>query len=401
MTNHWQIVGWTLVLVTLPGTLELLFLTLAGLLPYKKRETKRKAISLVVVVPAHDEEGTIGRCVESLLACEPPRGGVRIVVVADNCTDETAAEAREAGAEVFVRDEPTRHGKGFALDFAFRRLVEDAAVDAVVVVDADTVVEPHMLRHFASMFGAGIPAVQCRYRVRNAQAGVFPMVSEVALTAFNVVRPRGRDRFGLSVGLAGNGFGLATRLLRAVPFQAGSIVEDMEYHLRLVRAGYKVAFLDTTTVRAEIPTRSSGARTQHARWEGGRLRMALTHGPGMLRDVLRGRLRVIEPLLELMLLPLALHMALLVGAAAMPGSAELLSPLRVAALCGMGVVLLHVLSAIWIGRLGLQGLVALSLVPFYAAWKLVQIPAIWRASRRDAAWVRTERELPNDGRNAA
>ena len=66
----------------------------------------------------------------------------------------------------------------------------------------------------------------------------------IALLAFNVMRPRGRDRLALSCGILGNGFALRRETIEAVPYEAGSVVEDLEYHLRLVRAGKKVQFAD-------------------------------------------------------------------------------------------------------------------------------------------------------------
>src|SRR6185369_8853223 len=118
-------------------------------------------------------------------------------------------------------------------------------------------------------------------------------------------------RWGLSVGILGNGFALTGETLRAVPYDARSVVEDLEYHLRLVRAGSRVRFAATTSVWGEMPAGGSGVTTQRARWEGGRFRMIAEQAPALFREVLAGRLTLLEPLLELLLLPLALHVALL------------------------------------------------------------------------------------------
>ena len=64
-----------------------------------------------------------------------------------------------------------------------------------------------------------------------------------------------------------------------MPYDARSVVEDLEYHLRLVQAGRRVQFADATTVRADMPAAGPGVETQRARWEGGRFRMMIDMTP--------------------------------------------------------------------------------------------------------------------------
>jgi cellulose synthase/poly-beta-1,6-N-acetylglucosamine synthase-like glycosyltransferase len=298
---------------------------------------------IAVVVPAHNEQACISRCVTNLLSCDKPSGKFSVYVVADNCTDDTAARAEAAGAQVLVRHDEQRRGKGYALDYAFNILLKQD-IDAVLVIDADTVVEANFIRACEQVFANGADAVQCRYTVNNPQASLRTRLMHLAFLAFNVLRPRGRERWGLSVGISGNGFGLTRKTLQSVPYCARSVVEDLEYHLALVRAGMRVCFVDATTVRADMPTGGAGTDSQRARWEGGRFRMMREHIPPLTKTVFRGRLRLLEPLLELLLLPLGWHVLLLL--------ITLLIPFALTqgyALFGFGVVLLHVLAALWVG----------------------------------------------------
>jgi cellulose synthase/poly-beta-1,6-N-acetylglucosamine synthase-like glycosyltransferase len=210
-----------------------------------------------------------------------------------------------------------------------------------------------------------------------------------------VVRPLGRERLGLSVGLLGNGFGLRSETLRAVPYLASSVVEDLEYHLSLVQAGFRVEFVNATAVFGEIPTRGEGVKTQRSRWEGGRFRMIREKTPKLLRGVLSGKLIFLEPLLELLLLPLAFHVALLTVAALTP-----LPLVRDVGLAGMAVVVLHLTAAIVVGGGNWRDIGTLAMAPLYVVWKLAMIPSVLRNARSDNAWVRTKRnaepELAND-----
>lgn len=381
----WLVLGIAAALLTLPGTVELLFLTVGGCLPGRHfgQPTARFAGRLAVVVPAHNEESAIGACVKSLLACP---GDFSVVVVADNCSDHTEQEAQRAGARVLVRRDLTRRGKGYALDYAFTQLLA-AGFDALIVVDADTTVSPNLVSDFHKGFAAGADALQCRYKVRNPAASARTRWMNVALMAFNVLRPRGRDRFGVSAGILGNGFALSRRALQLAPYTAVSLVEDLEYHLQLVRNGCKVHFVDGVTVFGEMPTGGRGVATQRSRWEGGRFRMIAELSPQLLREVLRGRLRLLEPLLELLLLPLSFHVALLLLALSTPEHA-----VRGYAAGALALVIIHLLAAVAVGGGGWRDASALFTAPFYMLWKLRMLPALLRNARQEAHWVRTDRE---------
>lgn len=383
-------VGLGLLAVTVVGTVELLVLTLAGALARRQRTVadldRGAAPRLAVVVPAHDEATHIAVTVASLRACEGLTAADAIVVVADNCTDDTAAVAATAGARVLVRHDAERRGKGQALHWAFAQLLDDR-FDAFAVVDADTVVEPTFVAAIRCAFAAGADAVQVCYLALPASDAPRARLLQIALAGINVVRPRGRDRLGMSAGIVGNGFALSRATLTAVPYLATSIVEDLEYHLRLVRAGCRVRFVDATTVRGEVAAGGGAAVTQRARWEGGRLRVAREHALPLLRDVVRGRLRLLEPLADLVLLPLAHHTSLLVLLLAWPWF-----PGRCYAAAALSVVALHVAAAAHASGLGVRAWSALARAPLYVLWKLRIVRHVVRAARPGAQWVRTDRK---------
>jgi hypothetical protein len=391
--SSFRTVGLAGTLCTLPGTLELGLLTAAALRsPRPRRGDPAACRRLAVVVPAHDEEAGVAACVRSLLACEPPPNGARVVVVADNCRDGTAARAREAGAEVLEREDPSRRGKGHALRWAFAHVLADPAVEAVLVVDADTRAAPSFLRAAAAAFAGGADGIQCRYLLGNPEASRRTRLMNVATLAFNVVRPRGRERLGLSVGILGNGFGLHRRVLEAVPYTACSVVEDLEYHLMMVRHGFAVRFVEETAVWADAPATEERARSQRLRWEGGRFRMIREHAPGLARDVLRGERASLEPLGELLLLPLATHVGILAITLAVP-----FPPTQLYAAAALGVVAAHVGTALKLGGTR-EDLRALASVPGYVLRKATLLPALLRASRQDQPWVRTARRTPDEPR---
>lgn len=373
--------------MTLPGTVELFMLSVAALLPVQRRTQppSRAGWRVAVVIPAHNEEVGIAKCVTSLLQADHGDMVVDIYVIADNCTDRTAPVAEAAGARVLTRTNDLERGKGYALHYAFTTL-EKQGYDCFLIVDADTDVAQNFIVAAAGTMRDGADAVQARYLVSNLEESTRTRLMGLALRAFNVVRPLGREQLGLSAGILGNGFGLRRETLAAVPYLASSVVEDLEYHLSLVRSGRRVAFVNETTVFGEMPVRGKGVKTQRSRWEGGRLRMMMEKSPALLRSVLQGQLSLLEPLLELLLFPLAFHVALLAVAISTP-----LPFVRMVGLVGAAVVLLHLTAAIVVGGGGWRDVSTLAAAPFYIVWKLMLIPSLLRNARSNHAWVRTSR----------
>lgn len=383
-------VALVLLVLTLPGTIELLLLTFAAVLLPKRQLPNAEANAalprLAVVMPAHNEASGIAACVANLNASLQLAPECQLIVIADNCSDNTAALAEAAGARVLVRHSESHRGKGFALDYAFKLLLAEPFA-GFIVVDADSRVDAEFVRRFQIAFAQGQQAVQCRYRIANPEASRRARLLYIAWLAFNELRLLGREKLGVSVGILGNGFALSRTVLEAVPYEAGSIAEDMEYHLRLVDAGYQVRFIDDVKVLSDAPNQSANAAVQRSRWEGGRFRLMAEHIPSLFVGVLQGKSRLLEPLAELLLLPLAFHVLLLLLTLVVP-----VAWLQIYALAALALVAGHVLLAINIGGGGMVDFKALATVPFYILWKLTLMPSLWRNARRNAQWQRTDRE---------
>jgi cellulose synthase/poly-beta-1,6-N-acetylglucosamine synthase-like glycosyltransferase len=377
-----------LLIATAALVVELLVLTAAALLPSgffsKSRKNGAVSLRLAVIVPAHNEEALIGRCVRSVLVSRPE--STEVFVVAHNCNDNTAVEAERAGARVLVLNESSQTGKGCALHHGFSTAMAKG-FDAMLVMDADSAASANLIEAARECFAAGAQALQCRYEIQSAGSDRRARLMSVAFRGFNVIRPRGRERLGLSAGIFGNGFGLSREVLTQLPYEARSTTEDLEYHLMLVNAGIRTVFLDAASVVSEAPASAAGTSTQRARWEGGRLRMMKQWSPRLLVKVLGGRVRLIEPLLDLLALPLAFEVGLLAVALCLP-----IQWLRMYAVGALAVIAFHVLAAAASGPDFIETMKALLTAPIYILWKLWMLPRIWRASRADSPWVRTSRD---------
>jgi cellulose synthase/poly-beta-1,6-N-acetylglucosamine synthase-like glycosyltransferase len=386
--------GSLLVVTTLPLILELLVLTIAALWPKVPVETERAGSNvdqLTVLIPAHNEEALIGRAIQSVLQ-SADSAATKVLVVAHNCTDATAAKAKAAGASVLVLNDSTRSGKGYALSEGFRAALAGDS-QAVLVMDADSLMDANLIAHVRHQLQAGARALQCRYEVNNSHDSARTKLMSLAFFGMNVIRPRGRARLGFSAGIMGNGFVIHRDVLTLVPYGSHSIVEDVEYHLALLRAGIRVRFIDTAGVRGEMPATGKSSRAQRARWEGGRIHLMQRWAPKLLVNLIRGRVSLLEPLFDLLALPMASVVILLLIMACFP-----FLWIRVYVMVGFAVLIFHV-TAVAIKGPGLsESMKALSTVPAYILWKVWIFPETWRTSRADAKWVRTDREPVADSK---
>jgi 1,2-diacylglycerol 3-beta-glucosyltransferase len=347
-----------------------------------------------VIVPAHNEEQGISRTVRSLLSVDYPEQLYRVTVLADNCTDGTAARARRAGANVLSRDDPDHQGKGYALRHAFEWSLDEGFSDAVVVVDADTSVSQTLLRALDAKIQKGAHAAQAEYAVRNPSASWRTRLMALALSTHHRLRNLARERMGVSIGLHGNGMAFTHHLLRQVPYEAFSIVEDLEYGIRLGYAGHRVHYAAGATVYGDMVASEPASRSQRWRWERGRLAMAKRHVLPLLATGLRRRDKVLLDLaMELAVPPLTyVAAAAAAGLLASVGSVLLLRVGWAAVLPWVGATSLiscYVLRGIALSGRGPRAILDLAWAPAYVIWKM-RLMARTRA-RQAAEWIRTER----------
>jgi cellulose synthase/poly-beta-1,6-N-acetylglucosamine synthase-like glycosyltransferase len=160
---------WTAIEVYLIGmNLYLFGISLFGLRRRKEHKITTPEKSFALLVPAHNEDQVIGQTVQSALAVDYPRELFEIFVVADNCADATAANARAAGATVLERENPDLRGKNEAVRFGMDHVLADPrGFDAVVVIDADNVVSQNILTEFNSRLVKGEKVIQAYLDTKN------------------------------------------------------------------------------------------------------------------------------------------------------------------------------------------------------------------------------------------
>jgi 1,2-diacylglycerol 3-beta-glucosyltransferase len=386
------------VLATLEAIAGLYLLILAAA-AWRYREPEaagEPGTRVVILVPAHNEADLIERCTASLANQDYPQDLIRLVIVADNCTDRTAELAQRAGVDLLVRTDEEQRGKGRALRWAmdiFR--TRDEATDAFVIVDADSVAHPRLLRGLVSQFEQGFPVVQADYSVLCDSESPRVRLRAVAFMLCHRVRFSGRAVLRMPCGLVGNGMLIGREVVDAHPWNAFTRAEDLEYTLTLRQAGIRPRYARRASVAGPVPATARGAQIQRSRWEGGRLQLARKALPSLTREIVREhRLSNLDVAVDLMVPPLGIlaigilgcGMALLALWEAGVAAPLLLVPSALALFALVGFVILGLGAA----RAPAWMYGSLILAPIFLAEKLWGTGRVIRSRRADD-WIRTER----------
>ncbi|MCD7896064.1 MAG: glycosyltransferase family 2 protein, partial [Planctomycetaceae bacterium] len=194
----------------------------------------------------------VGRTVEKILARDYPRDSFRLNVVADNCEDDTAGIARNAGATVLERRDPVNRGKGHALAYALETL-KDEAGDAVLFLDADSSPERDYLRVLASYRARGDVMIQGCYDVTEPDRNWFTRLTATSFVLRNRYQFPACDAWGLTLPLRGSGMCFERALIYRLGWESHGLNEDMEMTLRLIRDGIPVTFAPQAVSRQFMP----------------------------------------------------------------------------------------------------------------------------------------------------
>jgi cellulose synthase/poly-beta-1,6-N-acetylglucosamine synthase-like glycosyltransferase len=268
-------------------------------------QTTQERPRLAVLMPAHNEASIIAMSLRTIM---PQLADTdRMLVVADNCSDETRTIAESEGAEVISRSDLVRRGKGYALDFGVRHLARDPP-DIVIIIDADCLVAIGTIDKLAYLSAQTRRPVQALYlMLAAAGAGVNLRLAQFAFLLKNLVRPTGLHRLGLPCQLMGTGMAFSWACISTAPLATGHIVEDLKLGIELARRGEFPLFCPDALVTSKFATSNEGIRSQRTRWEHGHIAVILSDGPRLLLDsIARLDVRLMSMALDLAVPPLSL-----------------------------------------------------------------------------------------------
>lgn len=373
---------------------------LRGLRQRSPAEHADPGTRFLVLVPAHNESRGMLPTLRSLQHTNYPAALLRIAVIADNCSDDTAEVARECGCETWIRTDSRNPGKGQALSWALDKAA--CTFDLAAIIDADTEVDEDF---FAAMNSAyigqrhkphGGVVFQGKYLFSGGRRATswlqrFTIASKAAENAFTY---RPRTILGLSNLIQGNGFCISQSVLEQVPFAAVSVVEDAEYAMALALKGIEVVYVEDAVVTSRITEGLRATAPQRLRWAGGVFALLARSAPRLLGAAFwQRRWRLAEMALMLiltsrMLLIYATGLAVILLDLAFPfHSFTLVTGILATAILFQAVYLYMVLRHAGDAPVPFR---TIAFIPFYMCFLgAVQIGAVFGFRRR--LWSRTIR----------
>lgn len=378
------------IVLLIPAAVLFLQVVFSFLKPESVIESARNEV-VGVLIPAHNESSVLAHTLSEL---KPQiKSGDRILVVADNCSDDTAEVARSYGVEVIERHDEVLIGKAYALEFGVEYFKANPP-EVIIVMDADCTISQNGIGLLASMALKKSRVVQGSYLMKNSRnASLKMIISEFAFLVKCHVRQLGSHKMGWPSSLMGTGMAFPWAHLQSCDLNNGNIVEDVKLGLDLTEAGLPPVFCKDVTITSYFPDKEAGYASQRSRWEHGHLHMLLIDVPKILYRSLKQRnFSLFAMALSIMVPPLALFVlvASLMFVLGFIYSliTSVLVPLAIITVA-VSLVGAAVLFAWWGYGRNILSLTELFYIPVYVFKKVPLYMAF--LVNRQIKWVKTER----------
>lgn len=237
----------------------------------KKCYEAKKISNIAVLISARNEREVIAGLIKSIEDQDYPSDKLKIFVVADNCTDDTAQISRDAGAVVYERFNKTEIGKGYALDFLLKKIAADFgedAFDGYLVFDADNLVEPNFITEINKVFSQGYDCVTSYRNSKNYGDNWLSAGQGLCLMRDNIMLNRARMAIGSTCFVSGTGFIFSAALCKSIgggwPFHM--LTEDGEFTIYNAIHGTKTGYCDTARFYDDQPSKLGQSCSQRLRW---------------------------------------------------------------------------------------------------------------------------------------
>lgn len=291
MNSYFDIIMIPLQLVIIFFTVYYFFISWFGLFG-KKKEVKiyDESKTFAMIVCAHNEEAVIAQLVDNLKKLRYNNDLYDIFVVADNCIDNTAKVARDAGAIVYERFSETGKGKGFAMDWMFDKLFKmERQYDGVCIFDADNLVHLDFLREMNSRLCNGEQVIQAYLDCKNPTDTWISGVFSISFWIVNHVWHLAKYNMGLSCCLGGTGMCFDSKLLKRYGWGATCLTEDMEFTMKAMMEGIPTTWAHDAIIYDEKPLTFKAAWNQRVRWAQGHFDVANRYLFPMLKKAIKER----------------------------------------------------------------------------------------------------------------
>ena len=365
----------------------------ALILPSQKTTTRKiNRPKTTLLIPAHNEAEQIKEVLEALLPQITEQD--RVIVIADNCHDNTAELARSTGVTVLEREHKYDRGKGYALDFAIQKIKHDPP-EVLVILDGDCIISPNTIKNITTKAIATNRPVQATYLMEQPQnPSLKDKISMFSIKVKNLVRLLGLNRLGWHCLLTGSGMAFPWPLIERVSLAGSKTTDDMQLTVDLALAGSTPVFCEEALVIGRL-MKDKDAASQRSRWEHGHLEMILVEVPRLLKAFLKtGNFAALRLAIDISIPPLSLLVIVWIASAVVTWFAAAIDgiyavPAILVSIAGifLGTGVLAAWSKFGRDDIPFKSLIA---IPFYVLGK---IPIYFKfLTKPQSRWLKTERD---------
>ncbi len=244
-----------------------------------------------VLIPARNEEAVITGLLESIRNQTYPTDLIDVYVIADNCTDSTAAVAVAAGAKVITRFNRQQVGKGYALDYAFQTIDHQVGLehyDAFLVFDADNVLDPDYFTAMNRTFSQGYDMLTSYRNSKNYDANWITAGYALWFLRESRFLNGARMKLGTSCAISGTGFLVSTKMIREDGgWKYNLLTEDIEFSTDHIIRGYKIGYCKDAVLYDEQPVTFLASWNQRMRWTKGFYQVFAHYGRRLVKGIAR------------------------------------------------------------------------------------------------------------------
>ncbi len=282
-------------------TIYYMLLAVCGTWHPKEKKILTPRHKFAVVIPAHNEEAVLGALLDNLKQLKYPDELYDIYVIADNCTDGTAALAKEHGAYVFERFNQELVGKGYAMDWVFPKIFAlQKNYDAFCVFDADNLVHLDFLTEMNSRLCKGQKVLQGYLSAKNPTDTWVSGTFAIAFWTINHLWHLGKYNLGLSTALGGTGMCIASDIIEKYGWGCECLTEDMEFSMKCLTYGIRTCWVHDAIIYDEKPLTFMASWRQRKRWAQGQFDCAGRYIPKLLKEgICKRNLMILDGIIQL------------------------------------------------------------------------------------------------------
>lgn len=395
--NFFKIISEVLLFLLLFPVGYLLLLALSAIRPVPRPDTRGRSPStrFMILLPAHNEASVIGATIHRLRAIDYPSPLFSIHIIADHCSDHTAAAARQAGAIVHERNEGSRSGKGAALSWLFQRILNEEQCDAVVIFDADTRVDTDFLQVMDWRLAQGDQVIQGQHIIRNPDRGWYPSLVWAMFLIDNRFQNLGRSNLGWSAKNMGDSICFRADILRKLGWGEG-LTEDYQLRHKLLMNGIRIVYEPAAIGYGEAPLTWARAHAQRARWLRGTRDASRQYAKRLIAEAIkRHDFALLDGALQASFPSYSTLSLLSLAALAIQVSADYFTglffplPLLGAWAAVVTALLIYPLVGLALERAPVKAYIAILSGPYFILWR-TWLAFISRFGKKQVTWIRTE-----------